>query len=64
MNKKEKPRGRQREFLFVFSNGCDESGTGDAADKSDVAHLEFALDEERTKLLRRRLISELRDLGC
>ena len=64
MDKKEKPRDRQREFLFVFSNGCTASAPPVTADDQDELNCEPGLDEERVRLLKRRLISELRDLGC
>ena len=64
MNNKEKPRERQREFLFVFSNGCTSNEPPGWSDESGSEKKKNRLDEERTKLLRRRLISELRDLGC
>lgn len=64
MDEKENLRRRQREFLFVFSSSCSGSVGADTADRSSVSFRESVPDEERAALLRRRLISELRELGC
>ncbi len=64
MSKNEKLRGRQREFLLVISNSCADSAAAISVDAECDATRETVLDDERAKLLRRRLISELRDLGC
>lgn len=66
MGKKQSVRRDQPEFMFVFNStqsSCEgsvettRSGSSQSGERSD-------LDADEAKLVRRKLIDELRDFGC